>query len=305
MGLYLLRIWIKGGVCKSKARMDGKTVVITGCNTGLGKETALDLARRGARVIMACRNLDLANKAADDIREKTQGNVVVYRLDLADLTSVRECADKVNKLESRVDVLINNAGIMWCPEMRTKEGFEMQIGTNHFGHFLFTNLLLDKIKASAPARIVTVSSMGHQPGYIDLDDINFEKRSYDSYQAYFQSKLANILFTRELARRVQGTGINCYSLHPGAVMTELSRYFEQKIGPLRYILLPIAPYFLKNPTDGAQTSIFCAVDESVANETGKYYSDCKEKTPSKRAQDDEVAKKLWDLSAKLVKLDEN
>ncbi|TRY62657.1 hypothetical protein TCAL_07957 [Tigriopus californicus] len=305
VSVYFLREWFKGGVCTSQARMDGQTVVITGCNVGIGKETALDLSQRGAKVVMACRNLELAHKAADDIRQATQGNVVVYQCDLANLKSVRRFAQEVNEKEERIDVLINNAGVMMCPYSKTEDGFEMQIGTNHLGHFLLTNLLLDKIKASAPARIVHVSSRAHERGQMDLDDLQWEKKKYNSMNAYGQSKLANVLFSNELARRLHGTGVTSNSLHPGVVKTELGRHIEAAIGPLKYLLYFFVFFFMKNAKEGAQTSIHCAVEETLKEESGKYFSDCKEKEAQPLAKDEGLAKRLWELSSKLVNLNES
>ena len=254
----------------------------------------------------------MANAAAADIRKETSGDVAVYRLDLASLKSVRACAKEINAKESNVDVLINNAGVMMCPLQRTEDGFEMQIGTNHFGHFLFTNLLLDKIKASAAksksedggagARIVTVSSRAHERGRVDLDDLNWETRPYNRMHAYEQSKLANVLFTRELAKRLEGTGVSCYSLHPGVVRTELGRHIEDVVGPLKHLLWGAIFFFTKNCREGAQTSIYCAVDERAGRETGLYYSDCRVKLEMPQARDDEMAKKLWEASVKATGL---
>ena len=143
--LFLLRFWMQGAKCRSTARLDGKTVVITGANTGIGKETALDLSWRGAKIVMLCRNIEKAETAAEEIRKETAGEVVVHKLDLASLKSVRECAEQLSNSLDKIDILINNAGVMTCPEMRTEEGFEMQIGTTHFGHFVLTNLLLSLI----------------------------------------------------------------------------------------------------------------------------------------------------------------
>lgn len=301
-GFYFLREHFKGGVCTSKARMDGKTVVITGCNTGIGKETALDLSQRGARIVMACRNMDLANKAAEEVRNKTKGDIVVYKLDLASLSSVRECADEINGKEDKIDVLINNAGVMMCPYSKTEDGFEMQIGTNHLGHFLFTNLLLDKLMQSAPSRVVTVSSRAHERGKIDFEDLNAEYKKYNRMEAYEQSKLANILFTRELSNRLQGTGVSTYSLHPGVVRTELTRHIEDIIGPLKYLFIFFVFAFTKSPKEGAQTNIFCAIEDSIAQDSGNYYSDCAIKPAQPHACDDMTAKKLWETSSKLVDL---
>lgn len=302
VGLFGLKKWMAGGVCHSKARLDGKTVLITGANTGIGKETAVDMARRGARVILACRDMDRANKAAEDVKKRSgNDNVIVKKLDLASLQSVRQLAKDVLANEERLDVLINNAGIMGCPKLETEDGFEMQFGVNHLGHFLLTNCLLDLLKKSAPSRIVSVSSLAHERGQIYFDDINQDK-DYHPWKSYVQSKLANVLFTRELANRLQGTGITAYSLHPGVIQTEIGRHFWPTL-PLwkRVVCMPIT-FFIKNPTEGAQTTIYCAVEESLQNESGLYYSDCAPRTAAPRGLDDEAAKKLWELSASMVGL---
>uniref|UniRef100_A0A3P8VWS4 Si:ch211-107o10.3 n=1 Tax=Cynoglossus semilaevis TaxID=244447 RepID=A0A3P8VWS4_CYNSE len=298
-----LRRWVAGGTCRSKARLDGKTVLITGANTGIGKETALDMAHRGARVILACRDLTRARIAADDIRQKSgNGNVVVKKLDLASLRSVRDFSKDIQESEERLDILINNAGIMRCPKWQTVEGFEMQFGVNHLGHFLLTNSLLDLMKKSTPSRIVVVSSLAHESGEISFDDINLDN-DYCPRRSYQQSKLANVLFARELAARLQGTGVTVYSLHPGVIRTELGRYYIPTL-PLwkRILVKPLVMLFLKTPWEGAQTTIYCAVDESVANQSGLYYSDCAPKQPAPQALDDAAAKKLWDISASMVGL---
>ncbi|XP_019627807.1 PREDICTED: retinol dehydrogenase 12-like [Branchiostoma belcheri] len=228
VGLYFLRRHVKGEVCRSDVRLNGKTAIVTGANTGIGKATALELADRGARVILACRNMAKAKKAASDIRQATgNGNVVAWKLDLASLTSVRAFAGHINTEEERLDILVNNAGVMWCPQQQTEDGFELQFGVNHLGHFLLTNLLLDKLKASAPSRVVTVSAVGHKSAHIVFGNLNAEK-SYSPYQANFQSKLANALFSRELAKRTSdfpvGTGVSAFSVDPGPVRTELARH---------------------------------------------------------------------------------
>ena len=228
LGLYvarrLARRYFAGGVCRSKARLDGKTAIITGGNTGIGKETAIDLAGRNARVILACRSVEKGEKAAVEVREKSGNDDVVFRqLDLASLASVRQFAATVLEEESRIDILVNNAGVMACPYSKTEDGFEMQFAVNHLAHFLLTNLLLDRLKEAPSARIVNVSSLAHMNGKINFDDINFEK-SYEPWQAYGQSKLANILFTRSLAKRLVGTNVTANALHPGSIATELQRH---------------------------------------------------------------------------------
>ena len=214
------------GVCKSKRRMDGKTVIVTGANTGIGKATALDLANRGARVIVAARDEKKATIAVDDIKKKTNNqNVIFKKLDLASLASVRQFSKEILQEEEHIDVLINNAGVMYPPYTLTEDGFELQFGVNHLGHFLLTNLLLDRIKQSTPSRIVTLSSIRHTSGYLDFEDMMWSKE-YDRIAAYGRSKLANIMFTRELAKQLEGTGVTTYSLHPGSVNTELARHLK-------------------------------------------------------------------------------
>ncbi|KAG7282976.1 hypothetical protein CRUP_028493 [Coryphaenoides rupestris] len=309
--MWLLRRWIAGGVCRCSARFDGKTVLITGANTGIGKETARDLARRGARVVMACRDLSRAERAAEEIRRSTgNGNVVVRHLDLASTYSVRQFAKEFLGSEERLDILINNAGIMMCPKWLTEDGFETQLAVNHLGHFLLTNLLLPKLISSVPSRVVTVSSVAHETGKIDFDDLFFAKRPYSSITSYKQSKLANVLFSRELARRmkgkvkhnVTGTGVTALSLHPGVIRTELGRHVESWFPLLRTLLAAPSMLLMKTPTQGAQTSIYCAVTPGLEALSGGYFSDCKEKRAAEVARDKDVARKLWDVSAQLVRL---
>ncbi|XP_066557989.1 retinol dehydrogenase 13 [Amia ocellicauda] len=303
VGVVALRRWVAGGKCRSKARLTGKTVLITGANTGIGKETARDLACRGARVIMACRDMAKADQTAQEIRQETgNGNVLVKKLDLASLQSVRQLAKDIQDNEERLDILINNAGIMMCPKWKTEDGFEMQFGVNHLGHFLLTNCLLDLLKKSSPSRIISVSSLAHDKGQIYFDDINLEK-DYDPRKSYGQSKLANVLFTRELAARLKGTGVTANSLHPGVIRTELGRHvFPTLPWWKRVIALPMIILLFKTPWEGAQTTIHCAVDESLENVSGVYFSDCAPKEVAPQARNDAAARRLWDLSATMVSL---
>ncbi|XP_043931116.1 retinol dehydrogenase 12-like isoform X2 [Protopterus annectens] len=301
--LILLRRWIAGGVCRSKARLDGKTVIITGANTGIGKETARDLAARGARVIFACRDTKRGEDAAAEVRNSTgNGNIIVKKLDLASLASVRQFAKEICETEPHLDILINNAGVLMgskSQKSQTEDGFEIQFGVNHLGHFLLTNLLLDKLRHSAPSRIVTVSSTAHATGKIQFED-TFLVKNCSSFACYSQSKLANVLFTRELAKRLKGSGVTTYCLHPGVIRTEISRHLFVNSPILRMFLTLVCHFFLKTPAEGAQTTIYCAVAEELQNTSGLYYSDCAPKEPATHAKDDELARKLWDLSAKLV-----
>ena len=299
--LYAGKRYFQGPKCQTNKSLKGKTVIITGGNTGIGKETAVDLAGRGARVIIGCRNLEKGKEALKEIQERSgSSSVFLEQIDLASLESVRTFSDKILNSEPRLDILINNAGVMGCPYQKTQDGFEMQFGVNHLGHFLLTLLLLDRLKRSQPSRIINVSSSAHRmgSGKINFDDIHFEK-SYSSWGAYFNSKLANVLFTRELSRRLEGTHVTVNALHPGAVTTELQRHSFLSSA----LFSPLLWYTFKTAEQGAQTSIHCAVSEEMEGVSGKYLKDCAIVEPSKGAQDDEAAKKLWDLSMKLVGLD--
>ncbi|XP_026056760.1 retinol dehydrogenase 12 [Carassius auratus] len=284
------------GQWSSSVRLDDKTVIITGANTGIGKETARDLAKRGARVIMACRDLERAEAARKELIEDS-GNqkIVVNKLDLSDTKSIRAFAELINKEEKQVNILINNAGIMMCPYSKTADGFEMQFGVNHLGHFLLTYLLLDLLKKSAPSRIIAVASVAHTWGSIHLDDINSEK-GYSPRRAYGQSKLANILCTRSLAKRLQGSSVTVYSLHPGVVQSELFRNLSK---PVQIAVKVFSP-FTKTTIQGAQTTIYCAVEPKLDKESGGYYSDCAPAQCSREALDDEMAQKLWELSCQML-----
>ena len=231
IGLFLIRLyrkWIAGGVCTSQAKLDGKTVIITGANSGIGLETAVDIAKRNARVILACRSVERGKAAVADVRKRSGNNNVVFvQLDLGSLASVRTFAAKILEDEPRIDILINNAGVMMIPKRTlTPDGFEMQFGVNHLGHFLLTNLLLDRIKETPRARIVNLSSsaQGYMfAGKFDFDNMNCE-HSYGPVTAYCASKLANVLFTRSLAKRLESTGVTTNAVDPGAIKTGLQQH---------------------------------------------------------------------------------
>ncbi|EDV29177.1 uncharacterized protein TRIADDRAFT_49836 [Trichoplax adhaerens] len=272
--------------------MHQKTIIITGCNTGVGKETAIDLAKRGARVIMACRDDQRGLQAAQQVRQQSGNNNVTYKhLDLASFASIRQFANDIIDNEKQISVLINNAAVAHCPYSTTQEGFEMQFGVNHLGHFLLTNLLLDKLKESAPSRIVM-----SPPVYTNMQRL---------ISMICMVKLANLLFAHELNKKLQGSGVTVNSLHPGVVRTDLGRHYEWAKSYWVVLLRPLLMLILKTPLQGAQTSIYCAVAEELEGVSGRYYSDCMEKKLLPRAKDDEVAKKLWDISCKLVNLTES
>ncbi|XP_016957901.1 retinol dehydrogenase 12 [Drosophila biarmipes] len=298
-GIYFLRKYMQGGQFTKKTDETGRVVIVTGCNQGIGKETVLELARRGATIYMACRDMRKCEQARQEIIEATNNqNVFARELDLCSMKSIRNFAAGFKKEQGKLHILINNAGIMDCPKKLTEDGFEMQIGVNHMGHFLLTLLLLDVLKSSAPSRIVVLSSIAHRFGRIKRDDLNSEK-SYDRKRAYCQSKLANILFTRELSKRLEGTGVTVNALHPGVVNTELFRntpFLGSKWGKM--LIAPFIWIFIKTARSGAQTSLYVALDPSLKNVSGKYFSDCKPKHVGSAAQYDDDAEFLWAESEK-------
>ncbi|XP_063059086.1 dehydrogenase/reductase SDR family member 13a.2 [Engraulis encrasicolus] len=305
-GVYVLLVetLFKSSQCKSSTGMSGKTVIITGGNTGIGKATATELARRGARVILACRNRQKADEAIEDIKRETGSCDVVYmQLDLASLQNIRNFAQTFLKTESRLDVLINNAGLV--ADGRTEDGFGIEFGVNHLGHFLLTCLLLDRLKEAPEARVVTLSSMAHRWGRIDFDrlaahkDLGTGLYSWQFFHAYCNSKLCNTLFTHELAKRLKGTNVTCYSVHPGVVKTELSRHVSlwQMV-----IVDPISRLLFLDPKTGAQTTLHCVLQEGIEPLSGRYFTCCAPQEVAAHCKDDAVAKKLWDVSEMLCGL---
>ncbi|MEX2208855.1 MAG: SDR family oxidoreductase [Myxococcota bacterium] len=275
--------------------MTGKTVLITGASAGIGKATAAELAARGARLVLACRDLDKAGRARAEILARTPAaQVERVPLELASLRSVRACADKLVAEYPRIDVLINNAGV-FPPDYRpTEDGFETQIGVNHLGHFLLTNLLVEKLVASAPARVITVSSMMHAGGKLDF--ASFRKPAkYNAMAAYRQSKLANVVFANELGRRLAKRGVASNSLHPGGVATEIAR--DSALW-LRAVFRVVGA----SPEKGARTSVYLASSPEVEGMTGEYFVSCKPAKTDPLAQDEALARALWDESANLVGL---
>ncbi|KAJ4970825.1 hypothetical protein NE237_003924 [Protea cynaroides] len=282
------------------------TAVITGGASGIGLETARVLALRGAHVVIAARNLVAANEAKQLIlKDNTSARVDVLKLDLCSLKSVRAFVNDFNALQVPLNLLINNAGVMFCPYQESEDGIEMQFATNHLGHFLLTNLLLDKMKNTAKVtgiegRIVNLSSIAHQLTYpqgIRFDNIN-DKIGYNDKFAYGQSKLANILHANELSRRLQeeGANITANSVHPGLIMTNLMRHSAI----LMRVLQVFTYLFWKKVPQGAATTCYVALHPNLKGVAGKYFQDCNEMKPSALATDEELAKKLWDFSEKLV-----
>lgn len=272
--------------------LGNKTFIVTGANTGIGKITARELAKEGARVILACRSKEKTERVLEEIRRDVPDAQVEYiHLDLGDLSSVRACAKELLDRKIPIHGLINNAGLAG-QRGQTRDGFEVQFGTNHLGHYLFTRLLLDRIVESGPARIVNVASASHyQAKGIDWDALQKPTRTVTAMHEYSISKLSNVLFTKELARRLEGTQVTTYAVHPGVVATDVWRKVP---GPVRWIIKK----FMITPEQGAQSSLRCATDPELAKETGRYYDvGGKEKRPNRLADDTELARTLWTKSA--------
>jgi len=266
----------------------GKVMMITGANTGIGRVTAEVLASRGARVILACRSEEKTRPVLAAIAE-AGGDASFVQLDLADLDSVRACAAKVLEEETPLHVLINNAGLAGL-RGQTKQGFELVFGTNHLGHFLLTELLLPRLRKSAPARIVNVSSGSHYKAKgIDFDALKKKTATVTTMPEYEVSKLANVLFTKELARGRAGEGVHSYALHPGMVASDAWREIPW---PVRSIM----KMFMITNEEGAETTLHCATSDDAWQEDGLFYDKKKPRKPNPLADDEALAKKLWDIS---------
>jgi retinol dehydrogenase 12 len=269
--------------------MDGKVCVITGANTGIGYYTAVALAQKGARVIVAGRSRERCEPLIEAIAAIGEAPASFVELELGNLDSVRRAAKEILEQAERIDVLINNAGVGGA-KGQTTDGFEIHFGINHMGHFLLTDLLLDRIKASAPARIVTVASKAHfQAKALDFEAVRQPTRTATGFPEYAVSKLANVLFSAELHRRLEGSGVSTYSVHPGTVATDIWRTVPA-------IVRPVMKWFMLSSEEGAKTSIHCASDPSAQEISGKYWDACKAYGGSKLARDEGLAKQLWEHS---------
>jgi NAD(P)-dependent dehydrogenase (short-subunit alcohol dehydrogenase family) len=300
--------------------LEGRTYIVTGANAGAGLATTNQLVRQGAHVVAACRRVAAGEDAVRPLAG-ARGRAEVMELDLGSLASVRTFADAFLAKHSRLDGLVNNAGVMNTPEGRTADGFETQLGTNHLGHFLLTELLLDVLKASAPSRIVCVSSVAHvarggKGGKIHLDDLNYEKRPYDGVEAYSQSKLANVLHALDLSRRLAGTQVTAVSVHPGWIRSNLIKH-TAPTWVQNVLLKPFSGLLtMMSAEDGAQTTLHCLLDDDVPRHSGEYYSQNSilypdksnraggwpMSSPNPHARDTELARQLGDASSRLVGL---
>ncbi len=302
-----------------KKDLSGQTYIVTGANSGSGFATTEQLAKQGALVIGACRRVDAGKAAFANL--DASGSVEIMELDLGSLASVRAFAKAFQAKYDHLDGLVNNAGLMGVPEGKTVDGFETQFGVNHLGHFLLTELLLDTLKASAPARIVNVSSAAHAgmmgtAGEINLDDLNFETREYDATAAYNQSKLANLLHAKELSKQLEGTGVSAFSVHPGWIRSNLvegvfARFMQNVVMRPFSGMLGTMNWF-----EGAQTTLHCLLDDDAPKNSGAFYSQTSilyqnkadkagawpMKSPNPIAHDDAVAEKFYAISKELVGL---
>ena len=278
--------------------MGGKVVLITGGTSGIGKAAATALAGMGATVVITGRNEERGKRALQEIREESGNDGV--ELILADLTvqdEVRRLAEELRERHNQLEVLVNNAGLVLSERTETPDGIETQLAINHLAPFLLTNLLLDLLKESAPSRIVTVSSDAHRWAKIDLDDLQSRKR-YRGMQVYGKTKLANIMFTYELAERLEGTGVTANCMHPGGVNTNFG---NNQGGPMNLLFRLFKP-FMRSPEQGADTLIYLASSPEVKGMTGKYLADRKVKAASDAAYDETTRKRLWEASEELTGL---
>ncbi|HEU0185270.1 MAG TPA: SDR family oxidoreductase [Blastocatellia bacterium] len=277
--------------------MNEKICLVTGANSGIGKVTAKALAAGGASVIMVSRNRDKGEAAREEIIKETgAGNIDLMIADFSDLSQIRRLAAGVKAKYPRLQTLVNNAGTFIRQRTLTGDGYEATFAVNHLGYFLLTLELLDLLKSSAPARIVNVASDAHRSGHVYFEDLNLEN-GYGVWKAYAQSKLANVLFTYELARRLEGTGVTANCLHPGVVGTNLFN----SIGGLGGKFLGLFSPFMRTPEKGADTIIWLASSPEVENITGKYFADRKEQATNSESYDTAIAARLWELSERMCR----
>ena len=278
--------------------MNQKVCIVTGASSGIGKETAEGLAELGATVVMVCRSRKRGDDALADIRRRSGSNSVELLLaDFASLDSVRTLAKEFMQKHDSLDVLVNNAGVAMVRRSVTADGFETTFQVDYLSHFLLTNLLLDELKRCAPSRIVNVSSASHYDGHLDLDDLQMKNR-YGVMKAYSRAKLAQVLFTYELSRRLEGTGVTANCLHPGAVATNI---WSRPLGPFSF-LGKISRLFLISPKAGAETPVYLASSPEVEGVTGRYFDKKREKKSSAESYDRNLAEKLWTESARMTGL---
>ena len=280
--------------------MNGKVCVITGGTDGIGKAAAYGLAIQGARLLVHGRDPDKGARAVAELKARSGNPAIEFlQADFSSLADVRQLAAAVLERAPRIDVLINNAGRMFVKRSLSRDGYEKTFAVNHLAPFLLTNLLLDALKSGAPSRIVTTASRAHRNAKIAFDDLQIT-RNYSAMGAYGISKLANILFTRALAKRLEGTSVTATCLHPGLVRTNFGRNSENDVSPLAKAIIGLVMRFARTPEKGAETVIYLASSPQVQGASGGYYVDCRLVPPSAAAQDDSAAERLWQVSEQLV-----
>jgi len=276
--------------------MQGKTVVITGGTSGIGQVAAETLAKMGARIVLVARSASRGGAAISRLREIAPGaNHSIYYGDLSRLAEIRRVAKEIAAAETRIDVLVNNAGAMFGERQVTEDGLELTFATNHLSYFVMTHLLSERLITSAPSRIINTSSHAHYRATIDFDNLQYD-HDYKSFPAYSRSKLCNVLFTRVLARRLAGTGVTANSLHPGFVNT---RFGDESGGAMARII-GLMKIFAISPQKGAETIVYLASSNEAAKSNGLYFYKCKPSQPSKLAQDDAAADRLWQLTGQIA-----
>src|SRR5947208_14245329 len=278
--------------------MKDKVVMVTGANSGIGKSASLALAEKGATVVMVARNKERGEAARYEIVTKSKNKSIDLLLaDLSSLESVRQLVAEFRKKYSKLHILINNAGLFNQRRRVTADGYENTFATNYLAPFLLTNLQLGLLKASAPSRIINVSSVGHYNGHINFDDLNLET-DYGGWKAYGQSKLALVLFTHELAKKLQGTGVTVNAVHPGTVATNI---WARPLGPAGFIM-SLPKLFMASPEEGAKTIVYLSQSNEAEGLNGEYFEKLKMKKSSDESYNEEIAQRLWDVSAKLTHL---
>ncbi len=275
----------------------GKTVVITGANSGIGKETAREISRMGARVVMVCRSLERGEAARQEIFDETKVPLDLLIADMSNLKSVQNLSQELMTKYPRIDVLLHNAGTFFDRRVDSVDGIEMTLATNHVGVFHLTNLMLSHLKKSAPARIIIVSSEAHLNAKVNINDLEFKKSGFILLQAYSQSKLLNLLYMRELEKKLAGTGVTVNCVHPGVVATNI---VKANSGPLlKFVFSAVSPFIL-SPKKGARTSIKVATDPALEKVTGKYFEKEKVSKYNKLADDNGLAQKVWEVTEALI-----
>lgn len=280
--------------------MEGRICVVTGATSGIGRATALELARRGARVAVHGRSADRCERTVYEVRaESGNDRVDAFVADLESQDQVRALAAALLECYPAIHVLLNNAGIFNARFVETEDGVEATLAVNHLAGFLLTNLMLERIRSSAPARIVCVSSEAHRYGTLDLDDLEFRRRTYRGLGVYGVSKLLNLLFTFELARRLEGTGVTANALHPGVVNTGLG---DNNPPSLFFRAMRMSKFLMRTPERGAETSVFLASSPDVEGVTGKYWADCRERKAGDIGYNRDAQSRLWEVSEKMTGL---